>query len=123
MLWFNPRQKANPEKKKIISIHLMLWFNSFLTVPDGILNWISIHLMLWFNYSTSFSSINCPYFNTSYVMVQRVYAYARFSSSRFQYILCYGSTLSDVEVSDAVIHFNTSYVMVQLFWLLELELS
>ena len=78
------------------------------------------------------------HFNTSYVTVQRYLINNNFLGlPKFQYILCYGSTLSaylcDVEVSEFQYilcygstnmekefenlyqHFNTSYVAVQLF--------
>ena len=49
--------------------------------------------MLWFNYSKSITHQNAKYFNTSYVMVQLGKTVITLSAVRFQYILCYGSTV------------------------------
>ena len=53
---------------------------------------ISIHLMLWFNrYNLNF-------------LEQKI---------KFQYILCYGSTVLPLKAGLLFTNFNTSYVMVQ----------
>ena len=57
----------------MISIHLMLWFNFFKSIHHATVTNISIHLMLWFNAKWQRRKLTKElYFNTSYVMVQRV---------------------------------------------------
>ena len=71
MLRFNPRQKANPEKKKIISIHPMLRFNMRRLVKYSlrINNFNTSYVTVQLYYACKLS-ITLNYFNTSYVTVQ-----------------------------------------------------
>ena len=118
-----------------ISIHLMLWFN-LNHISTNLLLWnISIHLMLWFNASRTWRWAGRKNFNTSYVMVQHNGVDIEELVDSFQYILCYGSTSSDIfskrsfksfqyilccgstlvwsEHIQHNLNFNTSYVVVQ----------
>ena len=52
-------------------------------------------------------------FNTSYVTVQRIELKKYDQVEVFQYILCYGSTISCTHIYLSIKHFNTSYVTVQ----------
>ena len=75
-----------------ISIHPMLRFNKSSFLGSRFLLSISIHPMLRFN-------------------IPRMQTHTR--NGGFQYILCYGSTLSKRLGWLSLYHFNTSYVTVQ----------
>ena len=57
-------------------------------------NYISIHPMLRFNFNKTLFKLVIEDFNTSYVTVQRkIRIYNLGGNRKFQYILCYGSTV------------------------------
>ena len=95
-----PTHNKNPPKN--ISIHLMLRFNYINTTCSFNFIFISIHLMLRFNFDVFF---------------------IKFNYARFQYILCYGSTILQCAKQTRSYHFNTSYVTVQLLHLCILYFS
>ena len=75
---------------------------------------ISIHPMLRFNMYPHSGSCIKRNFNTSYVTVQLCGIGLRLVIRiKFQYILCYGSTVFAIYASYAYPNFNTSYVTVQ----------
>ena len=80
-------------KSLTISIHPMLRFNTAWRKTDSFGCSISIHPMLRFNLESNKSSPPLYNFNTSYVTVQHAYDLYQFYQNKFQYILCYGSTL------------------------------
>ena len=99
---------------------------------------ISIHHMFWFKPSSLKTSVSQPYFNTSYVLVQapRILLYktlnifqyiicfgssvynlnCHISKPLFQYIICFGSRKLICIGSPFLVDFNTSYVLVQGRW-------
>ena len=98
MLWFNGLDSWRNMALSEISIHLMLWFNIKSLKSTKKDSTISIHLMLWFNKKLSRIKDKLLYFNTSYVMVQLGKENTVVLPKRFQYILCYGSTLRFLKV-------------------------
>ena len=114
MLRFNLYPRVSWAKQVDISIHLMLRFNKFVFIADSDCSSISIHLMLRFN--IPFKKMEGFFYGISIHLMLRFNNYKMlvlFGRQRFQYILCYGSTLILLECKISIGNFNTSYVTVQ----------
>ena len=115
MLRFNLYPRVSWAKQVDISIHLMLRFNKFVFIADSDCSSISIHLMLRFN--IPFKKMEGFFYGISIHLMLRFNNYKMlvlFGRQRFQYILCYGSTMEGFFFMLDENYFNTSYVTVQL---------
>ena len=117
MLRFNFHEKNQKKIWTSISIHPMLRFNGLQNRKRPHQPRISIHPMLRFNIlRNTLIELIIKNFNTSYVTVQQIaWKIPNKKLKKFQYILCYGSTIFFGGIFLWKKNFNTSYVTVQLF--------